>query len=168
MKKVYQTIIDIGHGNCMQAAIASLFDLELEEVPNFIEFKDGWFSSMYKFLTENDYDYHGMLHNKKYTTLCTPTHECFNELKWLKRCIMTPKKLYKEEGVNGLFYAAVLSPKYFTWSGHTTHAVIIDRDYNIVHDPNKEYNTKKFRQYPLTSLLGYNGIIDVMLINPKK
>jgi len=166
MKKVYQTIVDRGHGNCMQAAIASLFEKDLDDVPNFIEF-ESWFSPMYKFLIKNGYDYHGMLHNKNHTILNTPSHECFNELKWHRQSIMTPKKLYKEQGVNGLFYAGVLSPKYFNWSDQTTHAVIIDRDYNIVHDPNKEYNDKKFRQYPLTSLLGYNGIIDVMLINPK-
>ena len=165
MKKVYQTIVDKGHGNCMQAAIASLFEKELEEVPNFIE-HDGYFKPLYEFITKLGYSYHGMLHNKWYSTLCTPTHECFNELKWHRRSIMTPKKLYKEEGVDGLFYAGVLSPKYFSWSGHTTHAVIIDKNYNIVHDPNKEYQ-KGFRQYPLTSILGYNGIIDVLLINPK-
>lgn len=168
MNKVYQTIVDKGSGNCMQAAFASLFDKKLEDVPNFIEIKDGWFKVLWDFLHKNDYEYNGMLHNKKYTTLCTPTHECFNELKWHKRSIMTPKKLYKEEGVNGLFYAAVMSPKYFTWRDYTTHAVIIDKDYNIVHDPNEEYNAKEFKQYPLTSILGYNGVIDVMLINPKK
>lgn len=167
MKRVYQTIVDKGHGNCMQAAIASLFEKELEEVPKFIELKDGWFKPMYEFLNKNGYEYHGMLHNRIYTILNTPTHECFNELKWLNRCIMTPKKLYREQGVDGLFYAAVLSPNYFTWNENTTHAVIIDQDYNIIHDPNKEYDDKKFRQYPLTSILGYNGIINVMLINPK-
>ena len=39
MTKAYQTIIDKSHGNCMQAAVASLFDKKLEEVPNFIEMK---------------------------------------------------------------------------------------------------------------------------------
>jgi len=166
MKKIYQTIVDRGHGNCMQAVIASLLDMKLNDVPNFIEC-DSWFKPLYELINKKGYSYQGMLHNKKYTILNSPSDECFNELKWHRQSIMTPKKLYREQGVNGLFYAGVLSPKYFSWTDQTTHAVIIDRDYNIVHDPNKEYNDKKFRQYPLTSLLGYNGIIDVILINPK-
>ena len=164
MIKVYQTIVDAGHGNCMQAAIASLFDKKLEEVPNFIE-DDGYFKPFYKFINENGYDYQGMLHNKKYSELCTPTHFCFNEKRWHRASIMTPKKLYKEQGVNGLFYAGVLSPKYYTWSGQTTHAVLIDKDYNVVFDPNEGY--ENLLEYPLTDILGYNGVIDVMLVNPK-
>ena len=80
---------------------------------------------------------------------------------------MTPKKLYREEGVNGYFFATVLSPNYFTLTNYlAAHAVVIDRDYNIVHDPNPSY--KNIKGYPLRKLLGYNGIIDVFLINPKK
>lgn len=165
MKKVFQTIVDRGHGNCMQAAIASLFDLELEEVPNFIEYPN-WFEPIKKFLGEHDYKFEGMLHNKNYTMLCTPTNECFHELKWHREFIMTPKRLYREQGINGLFFASVLSPKYFNYtSGFTaTHAVLIDRDYNIVHDPSPAY--QKILNYPLAKLLKHNGIITVDLINP--
>jgi hypothetical protein len=65
-----------------------------------------------------------------------------------------------------LFFASVLSPKYFNYtSGFTaTHAVLIDKDYNIVHDPNPAY--QEILNYPLANLLGYNGILDVYLINP--
>jgi hypothetical protein len=165
MRKIFQTIVDKRHGNCMQAAIASLFDLELEEVPNFIEYQN-WYTPLMKFLPEQGYHYDGMLHNKSYVMLCTPTHECFKELKWHRPTMVTKKKLYKEQGVNGLFFASVLSPKYFNYtSGFTaTHAVLIDKDYNIVHDPNPAY--QEILNYPLANLLGYNGIIDVYLINP--
>ena len=152
-------------GNCMQAAIASLFDLSLEDVPKFIEF-DSYYKPLKGFLLKRGYDYFGMLWNRNYTTLNTPTHECFNERKWHFPSIMTPKKLYKESGVNGLFYAGVLSPGCFKWSDQATHAVIIDKDYNVVHDPNPNY--KDVLDYPLTSLLGYNGITDVFLINKSK
>lgn len=37
MIKVYQTMVDRGHGNCMQAVIASLLEKPLEEVPRFLE-----------------------------------------------------------------------------------------------------------------------------------
>ena len=166
MKKVYQTIIDENKGNCMQAAIASLFDLELNDVPNFIGF-ESWFSPMYKLIQEQGYDYHGMLWNKYYNKLWHTKKDCWEKPKYHRGHIVTPKRLYREEGVNGLFYAGVLSPKYFSWGARkdTTHAVIIDKDYNIVFDPNKEY--KKLYQYPLADLLKYNGIIDVMIINPK-
>ena len=55
MKKVFQTIVDKRHGNCMQAAVASLFDLELEEVPNFIELKEGN-SGVLNYFWEKGYD----------------------------------------------------------------------------------------------------------------
>lgn len=165
MKKVFQTITDRGHGNCMQAAIASLFDLELDEVPNFIEYEN-WFEPIKLFLAERGYKFNGMIHSKNFSLLSTPTYECFHEKKWHKPSVMTPKKLYKHEGVNGLFYASVLSPRFFNYeSGFTaTHAVIIDKDYNIVHDPNPAY--QEILNYPLAELLKYNGIINVDLINP--
>lgn len=164
MKPVYQTIADKNKGNCMQAVIASLFDVELNEIPNFIEF-DSWFEPLYKIIQKFGYEYNGILYNKKYSTLNTPTHECYHKIKWSKTTVLTPKRLYKESGVNGYFYAGVYSPKYFNWEDQITHAVIIDKDYNVVHDPNPSY--KDIFNYPLTSVLGYNGIIDVCLINKK-
>lgn len=165
MKKVFQTVIDKNRGNCMQAVIATLFQKELEEVPNFIEY-DGYFKPMYEFIQKNGYDYHGCKHNKNYSQLCTPKHGCFEKTKWSRYSVITPKKLYKEEGVNGLFYAGVLSPKFFSWCHQTTHAVLIDKDYNIVFDPSPMY--QDIVQYPLANILGYNGVIDVLIINPKK
>lgn len=166
MKKIYQTIVDENHGNCMQAAIASLFDKKLDKVPNFIE-NDGYFKPLYKFINENGYDYHGCIHNKNYTSLWHTKKDCLKKPKWHRRSIMTPKRLYKEQGVNGLFYAGVLSPKFFSWGARkdTTHAVLIDKDYNIIFDPNPEY--ENLYQYPLAHLLKYNGIVDVLIINPK-
>jgi hypothetical protein len=151
----------------MQAAIASLFDTTLEDVPNFIEYKDGWFSPLWEFIQNKGYSYQGMLHNKNHSNLYHPTLNCFKKENWFSKSIISPKKLYKEQGVNGLFFASVLSPKYCTINDgyHSTHAVIIDKDYNIVHDPNPEY--ENILKYPLADLLKYNGIIDVFLINPK-
>jgi len=36
MKKVFQTRVSKENGNCAQAVIASLFELRLEEVPDFV------------------------------------------------------------------------------------------------------------------------------------
>lgn len=159
MKKVYQTIIDAGHGNCMQAAIASLFDLELEDVPNFKE-EYSWFGTMYKFVKEQGYDVDGTLYNRSdgliNETILEKYQDRFNEIKDM-------------EGVNGYFYAAVYSPKYHKLAEHrkdsVTHAVIIDKDFNIVHDPNPE--NQELKKYPYADEIGYNGIIFITMINRK-
>lgn len=161
MKKIYQTINDPNKGNCMQAVIASLFDKELDEVPNFIELGQDWFKVMWDFINEQGYAYEGILYNKNYNRLMNPTHECFKDEKFYRPSMITPNQLKNYNGVNGYFYAAVLSPNHFNWSKQTTHAVIIDKDYNIVHDPSEGY--RDLKKYPLTSLLKYNGIIYIYL-----
>ena len=42
MKPVNQTIIDKENGNCLQAAVASILELDLEEVPHFISIGEDW------------------------------------------------------------------------------------------------------------------------------
>lgn len=37
MKPVFQTVFDFEHGDCMRACVASIFELSIEEVPNFNE-----------------------------------------------------------------------------------------------------------------------------------
>lgn len=166
MKKVFQTIIDPKHGNCMQAVFASLFDDELDNVPNFIEM-DSWHDSMMSYVKSKGYEYKGMLHNKKWVTLCQPTTTgVFSEAKWYAPGIMNKTNLKKHGGVDGLFYAGVCSPKLFTWTGLGTHAVIIDKDFNIVHDPNINY--ENILNYPLSNIIGYNGVIDVYLFDKMK
>jgi hypothetical protein len=151
MKKVYQTIIDKGKGNCMQAALAALFDLELNEVVNFNEIDD-WQGELFKFVKEQGYDFEGTLYNSNYYRSCKSR---FHELKEMG-------------GVNGYFFATVLSPKYYnaTDENPITHAVIVDQDLNIVHDPNPNY--KKLDNYPLESNIKHNGIINVYMINKKE
>ena len=113
MKKVYQTIVDRGHGNCMQAVVASLFNLELEEVPNYIELGSRWFLTMRETYNEKGY------------SLCP-----FNP----KGDIEFTKRLLKiDGGVNGYWYASVES-KFF--GKEVTHAVVIDKNMNVIHDPN--------------------------------
>jgi hypothetical protein len=113
MKKVYQTIIDKGHGNCMQAVVASLFDLELDDVPNFIEL-DRWFLEMMKFFRDQGYSDICNIYKQRHDT---------EELKKIAKF---------DGGINGYFYAIVNSK---LWPDRT-HAVIVDINLNIVHDPN--------------------------------
>lgn len=113
MTPIYQTILDKGRGNCMQATTASLFDLSLDEVPNFIELGCEWFNIMGTMYLDRGYD------------LC-----CFNP----NRDIELVKEVLKaDKGVNGYWCASVNS--IFFGEG-VTHSVIIDKDLNIVHDPN--------------------------------
>lgn len=161
MIKIYQTIVDKGHGNCMQAAIASLFEVPLESVPNFIEFKDKWFLSFYNYVQERGYSYDGCLYNyNRYRIINkregNPTAKLRNKL----------YKIKNEIGVNGYFFASVYSPKYYNVNDKppTTHAVIIDKNYNIVHDVNPE--NKNILNYPESKKLKYNGILNIYLINP--
>jgi hypothetical protein len=60
--------------------------------------------------------------------------------------------------VDGYYPATVIS-SYTTKKRFVTHAVVIDKDFNVVHDPNPAYQKK----YPYAEKLGYNGIIGVTL-----
>lgn len=115
MKKVYQTIIDKDHGNCMQAVVATLLGLELEEVPNFIEFEKDWHKVWFNFWKERGFE-------------DWPTQ--------IRRSRRGTKELINiahfDKGINGYFYASVKS-KLFEGVQHT---VIVDMNLNIVHDPN--------------------------------
>lgn len=45
-------------GNCFQAAVASIMDLPLDEVPNFIEYTDDeWFEKFINFVNSKGYEY---------------------------------------------------------------------------------------------------------------
>jgi len=166
MIKVYQKIVDPGKGDCMRAVICSLLEIEdIDSVPNFIEFGDKWWSTMYHFLEEHGYRlFGGGLINKNYSRLMSPTSTCFKPEKWHKPSILSLSNMKKEKGIDGLFWGSVLSPKYCTSANgyFNTHAVVVDQNLNIIHDPNKEY--ENIIEYPLARILKYNGIYNVTFI----
>lgn len=166
MTPVYQTIIDNKTGNCLEAAMASLLDMKLEEVDKFKDDQDNdWFWHMTMFLKYHNYQFDGTLYNTRFREVKPESSHAkqmdrFHEIK-------------NRRGINGYFLATVLSPKYFDVNSEDviTHAVIIDRDFNIVHDPNPEnknyvHGTKpeQKKSYPYADVLGYNGVKTVMLI----
>lgn len=156
MIKVYQKIIG-EKGDCMRAVIASLFEQKLDDVPNFIEYDSEWFNSMWKFIAKFGYTFDGNLYNPNYTP---NGGNILDEYSF--------KFLHKEEGVNGLFYASVFSPK-FNPNGDdsgASHAVIVDKDLNVVFDPSTLYQNNI--EYPRSKEIGYNGVKYVYLINPDK
>lgn len=145
MKQIYQTIYGTS-GNCWQAVIASMLELELDEVPNFISFEDS-FAVQDAFLLKHGYINCNQIPNPRRLKHFGP--DMFNEIK-------------KYSGINGLFKACVYSPGMFTpelmcGPNEPTHAVVIDSEFRIVHDPNINY--KDVINYPLSEYLGYNGII---------
>jgi hypothetical protein len=158
MIPVYQTIIgnynDKPPGNCWQANMASLFEQKLEDVPHFAAYGCDWADIYSSFVQSMGYQVIGRLRNPRLLKSCG--NDSFDKIK-------------NKEGVNGYFDAAVLSPKYFDPIKYitdpkyvpTTHAVIIDKDFNIVHDPNPNY--KNIEKYPLADFIGYNGITEIII-----
>lgn len=159
MIKVYQTIVDKDNGNCMQAVIASLFGLPLDDVPHFMK-EESWFISLYRFAEKYGYEVQGSLYNRANGlingTVFEKYNDRFNEIKEM-------------DGVGGYFYGVVYSPKYHLLAEHrkdsVKHAVVIDKNFNIVHDPNPE--NQELKKYPYADEIGYNGITDILMINPK-
>lgn len=139
MKLIYQTEDD----NCMQTGIASLFDLDITLVPNFIKYSDAWGKLIY-YIYYLGYNYDGCLYNYK---CCNGNKDDF-------------KRLKDFEGVDGYFLATVHSPK----KDGVSHMIIIDKEYNIVNSIKEEYKSIKF---PQADKIGYHGIKQILLINPK-
>ena len=137
MKKVYQTIVDKDHGNCMQATVASLLELELEDVPNFIEIKEGsWFITMYNLFQDKGYD------------LCTIGRSSHNNVEILKKAAKVCG------GINGYLYASVPSATF----PNCGHAVIVDTDLNIVHDPNPNQLALSYTADDIDSIMVYHDM----------
>ena len=53
-KKVFQDDFRPGRGNALQAAVASIFGLELASVPNFVELSEGYESAIQSFCRDRD------------------------------------------------------------------------------------------------------------------
>ena len=166
MTPVYQTIIGRGDGNgplgnCMQAVIASLLDLPLEEVPHFLLWGNRWYLCFEEFLLSKGYEDYGYIWNNYRVG-----HIGEDELRGIKSLPL------ENCGVKGYFYAAVYSPGFFNAEEFCenpflspTHAVIIDNKFNIVHDPNPNYKIGETK-YPFSNCMGgYNGVIGIHMIS---
>lgn len=53
MKKVYQTITNAADGNCMEACLASLLEIDISDVPKFSK-KEEWYDECQAFLAKYD------------------------------------------------------------------------------------------------------------------
>eukprot|EP00536_Pseudo-nitzschia_multiseries_P007892 jgi/Psemu1/305310/fgenesh1_kg.191_\ len=54
-RKIFQDDFRPGKGNALQAAVASIYDLELIEVPNFVEFPGGYESAIHIFCRDRNH-----------------------------------------------------------------------------------------------------------------
>jgi len=52
MEPIKQTIFGKPNGNCLAACVASIFEVDLEEVPNFGEWKSYWIDELRKYCIE--------------------------------------------------------------------------------------------------------------------
>lgn len=166
MKKILQKIVaSDGSGDCVRSAIASIMDMEYNEVPDMSPNTGDQAGILMNFMSEHGYRYDGILYNKKYHILYYTNQfdYCKNGHNIGEEYILNTENISKLKGINGLFIATVFSPKftipYQGMFGH--HQVICDSNFNIVFGPGPEY--QELERYPLSDLIGYNGIcmIDV-------
>ena len=160
MKRVYQRINSPTIGDCFKCAICSLLELDYDSVPNFSElYENGeWFIKAYKMFESLGYEFSAdCLWNPNVRFLENPTEFCFKDSE------IDPEKtlaaLKPEDGIDGLFLATVYSPKYTTPDEHPMrhlHSVLCDEHFNIIHDPQKDY--EGIIRYPYAKLIGFNGI----------
>jgi hypothetical protein len=106
MIPVYQTIVDKGRGDCMRAALASLFHLDITQVPHFLLFKRAWHDVYVDFCWTMGYDYECTHHGKT--------------------------RIRSYHLINGAVIAVVKSKTF----ENCHHAVLINKKGLVIHDPN--------------------------------
>lgn len=117
MKKVYQRIVSKGEGDCVRAALSTLFNIEYEECYPLKPDESQAYNMMmmYRKMGYNDFSFYH------------PSPQS------IERGFPTLQEVLEfDGGINGLFYASVKSRTF----EEGTHAVLIDKTGTVVHDPN--------------------------------
>ena len=129
MTPVDQVIIDKGRGDCERACIASLLDLPLNAVPNFIEIPE-WHRHLVRYHFMNSC---GWVH------VGTINADLFDPSKY--------------PSMNGYYYASVPSKNF----KDTFHAVILSEEGIIAHDPSphKQYQDVHMRDTEMLTFQCY-------------
>jgi len=119
MKHVGQTIINKDSGDCNRACIASLLELPIEAVPHFSCFGSRWMNVLKSFLLSLEYDYDG-------TGYPIGPDRPYGHV------------LSESPNIDGFVMASVPSRTF----ENISHAVVMDLNGVIVHDPNpnKKWN----------------------------
>ncbi len=130
MKKILQDSVCRYSGDCARTVVAGLLDLDLFDVPNFV------------------LNHHNVNMNLAILDL-------FIELgyspTYMNRSLKpTLSEIAKfDGGINGYFFGIVKSQTYETG----LHAVIVDIDLNIVHDPNPNQKCLKLKPIDVITIL---------------
>lgn len=144
MIPVYQSIVDAKLGDCERAALCSLLEIDPKDVPNFSEPENSNPDCFSKVLFDHGYQRVMQLEHSS---------ERYNK---------SFKSLWEYEGIKGCFYGTVYSPRFYSKENPLCHAVVIDHNFNIVHDPNP--NNAGLKSYPCADELGNNGILLINVI----
>lgn len=158
MTPVYQRIDDPARGDCFKCCVRTLLGLDYDDVPNFVELGEKWWEITCDTFLECGY----VLGERSYLNpnvplLENPVAGCFYAGMVASDC--TFGALRMSDGVDGVFLAHVYSPKYTNASEHPIshlHSVLCDVNFNIVFDPQKDY--EGIVRYPYSGIIGYNGI----------
>ena len=130
----------------MRAVVASLLEVELDEVPDFVHFdnrKDtNSYYEMYKFLKQKGYHCGVINPRRKYVN-----HRLYKPNR--KAIAFVIDCLKVDGGIGGYFYASVPSQTF----KDVTHTVVIDSDMNIVHDPNPNQKCLKLKKTDILSVV---------------
>jgi len=113
LKPVNQEFVDAEFGDCTRACLASILELELDAVPNFIRFKGNWMRVFWAYIESLGYKFYGTGWPKNEDR---PNGHVLREM----------------PNVNGFVIASVPS-KSFEGGGHS---VVMDVEGMVVHDPN--------------------------------
>jgi len=133
MTPIFQKIYHPVKGDCLRTAIASLFDLEHEQVPHFRLFsKDQERYVLSGFYWAMGYD-------------------------WIKCGYPDKEYLSYDHSVNGLFEASVKSGK------DLAHAVLIDMDGIVIHDPDKSQRFKGVNVFESNIIIWWTILNKIMI-----
>jgi len=121
--------------------MASLFDKELIDMPLFNPDGSQGLEVM-KYFKDNGYDYG-----------CFSRREKGHKLQSGVLCPTIEEAAKYDGGVNGYFYASVPSQ---TFEG-ITHAVVVDIELNVVHDPNPNELALKLKPEDVISIITTGG-----------
>ena len=130
MIPVEQQLIDSNSGDCMRATVASLLNLPLDAVPNFLLSEELYHDVYTSFFWAHGWNYTGNI-----------------------SAGVDPLPIDATKSINGYFPASVKS---YLFNGNT-HSVVMDINGVVVHDPSpsKYYQNKKV--YGTAELLSWQG-----------
>ena len=130
MIMVDQKFTEKDRGDCMRAVIASLFELELIQVPHFALFGNDWFQIYHCFLWSLGFEFNGTGYPDK-------------------------NNLAEQTRVNGGISASVPSRNL---GPDITHNVIVDLDGTVIHDPHPKKNYQNINVVLSNELISWDMI----------